>query len=129
MFSCSCCGSDVTSPKFYKGAVYGYSCFARITGEKVRKDKAVWVQAERIELAQDDCGWFYAVYLFAGKRIRVAGPLMSAASMEAKGETIETWLPADALQVTNAKGMPLYKGMVIGHKERLVSFNGQIVPF
>lgn len=64
MFSCSCCGSDVTAPKFYKGAVYGYSCFARITGEKVRKDKAVWVKAKRVTLNEDG-GLFYAIYLFA----------------------------------------------------------------
>lgn len=89
----------------------------------------MWVKAERVELAKDDGGFFYAVYIFAGKRFRVAGPLMGAASIEAKGETIDTYLPADALQIADAKGTPLYKGMQIGHRERLVICNGQTIAF
>lgn len=39
MFNCSCCGDEVTSPYFYGGGVYGYTCIKKVNS-KARKNKA-----------------------------------------------------------------------------------------
>lgn len=30
MFNCSCCGTEVTSPYFYDGGVYGWTCIKKL---------------------------------------------------------------------------------------------------
>ena len=31
--TCTCCGADITAPKFWKGKPYGFSCYAVVSGE------------------------------------------------------------------------------------------------
>lgn len=38
MFNCLCCGADVTSPYFYNGGVYGWTCIKKVN-QNVKRNK------------------------------------------------------------------------------------------
>lgn len=55
MFNCSCCGTDVTSPYFFNGGVYGYTCIKKINPKvKRNKPKSKAVEVEVIKVIFDD---------------------------------------------------------------------------
>ena len=51
MLNCSCCGTEITSPYFYDGGVYGYTCIKKVhptAGKRKSKSKTVEVDLLRI---------------------------------------------------------------------------------
>lgn len=51
MFNCSCCGTDLTSPYFYNGGVYGYTCIKKVNpSARKRKPKSKCVEVEVLKL-------------------------------------------------------------------------------
>lgn len=52
MYSCSCCGADVTVPYFHKGTVYGYTCIKKVdpSAKKV-KDAGLWVAVDSVAVS------------------------------------------------------------------------------
>lgn len=51
MYKCACCFSDVTSPHFFNGAVYGYSCIKRVNPKyKKPKEIGLLVKADEISV-------------------------------------------------------------------------------
>lgn len=52
MFNCTCCGSEITSPYFYSGGVYGWSCIKKVNPSAKRnkpKTKCAEVHILKIE--------------------------------------------------------------------------------
>jgi hypothetical protein len=48
--TCSCCGAEITAPKFKDGNAYGWACYGRLFGCKGKKpDVFVPVEVVRIE--------------------------------------------------------------------------------
>lgn len=39
MFNCTCCGTELSSPYFYNGGVYGWTCIKKVN-PNARKNKA-----------------------------------------------------------------------------------------
>lgn len=53
VFSCACCGSDVTAPYFHNGHVYGYTCIKKVDPSiKKVKDAGLWISADSVEVSQ-----------------------------------------------------------------------------
>lgn len=51
MFNCSCCGTDVTSPYFHNGGVYGYTCIKKVNpSTKRNKPKSKCVEVEVLKI-------------------------------------------------------------------------------
>ena len=51
MFNCSCCGTDVTSPYFFNGGVYGYTCIKKVNpNAKKNKAKLKCVEVEVLKI-------------------------------------------------------------------------------
>ena len=49
IFSCACCGSDVTAPYFHKGFVYGYTCIKKVNpAAKKVKDAGPWISVDSV---------------------------------------------------------------------------------
>ena len=42
--TCTCCGADITAPKFWKGKPYGFSCYAVVAGEGKHKRGATFAK-------------------------------------------------------------------------------------
>ena len=53
MFNCSCCGTEVTSPYFFKGGVYGYTCIKKVN-PKVKRNKGKCFPVEVIKVVFED---------------------------------------------------------------------------
>ena len=55
MFYCSCCGTEVTSPYFYEGGVYGYTCIKKVKPDTKRnKPKSKAVKVELLKIVFED---------------------------------------------------------------------------
>ena len=55
MFNCSCCGTEVTSPYFFNGGVYGYTCIKKVNpNAKKNKPKLKCVEVEVIKVKFDN---------------------------------------------------------------------------
>ena len=53
VFSCACCGSDVTAPYFHKGMVYGYTCIKKVNpSTKKAKDSGLWVSVDSVSIGK-----------------------------------------------------------------------------
>lgn len=53
VYSCSCCGSDVTVPYFFKGGVYGYTCIKKVDPKAKRtKDNGLWIAYQELIITQ-----------------------------------------------------------------------------
>lgn len=51
MFNCSCCGTEVTSPYFYNGGVYGWTCIKKVNpNAKKNKPKSKCVEVEVLKI-------------------------------------------------------------------------------
>ena len=51
MFNCSCCGTEVNSPYFYDGGVYGWTCIKKVNpNTKRNKPKAKCIEVEILEI-------------------------------------------------------------------------------
>ena len=51
MFNCSCCGTEVTSPYFFSGGVYGYTCIKKVNpNAKKNKPKSKCVEVEVLKI-------------------------------------------------------------------------------
>lgn len=51
MFNCSCCGTDVTSPYFFNGGVYGWTCIKKVNSNaKKNKPKTKCVEVEILKI-------------------------------------------------------------------------------
>ena len=53
MFNCSCCGTEVTSPYFFNGGVYGYTCIKKVN-PKAKKNKGKCYLVEVVKVVFDD---------------------------------------------------------------------------
>lgn len=56
MFNCSCCGTDITSPYFYDGGVYGWTCIKKVNPRARRnkpKSKFVEVIIRKVEFGEN----------------------------------------------------------------------------
>ena len=53
MFNCSCCGSDVSSPYFFEGGVYGYTCIKKVN-PKVKRNKGKCHLVEVVKVVFND---------------------------------------------------------------------------
>lgn len=77
MFNCSCCGTEVTSPYFYDGGVYGYTCIKKVNPNTKRnkpKSKAVEVEVLSIVWRNPDSnldGTGQAIISVNGEKSRV----------------------------------------------------------
>lgn len=55
MFNCSCCGTDIASPYFYNGGVYGWSCIKKVNpNAKRNKAKSKTVEVNLIKFDFDE---------------------------------------------------------------------------
>ena len=55
MFNCTCCGTEVTAPYFYKGGVYGWTCIKKVNPNARRnkpKMKAVEVKVLKVKFGE-----------------------------------------------------------------------------
>lgn len=51
MFNCSCCGTEITSPYFYNGGVYGWACIKKVNpSARKNKPKSKCVEVEVLKL-------------------------------------------------------------------------------
>lgn len=51
MFNCSCCGTEVSSPYFFGGGVYGYTCIKKVNPKaRKRKAKSKTVEVELLKI-------------------------------------------------------------------------------
>jgi hypothetical protein len=53
VYQCSCCGEVLTKPRFFKGLVYGSTCFLKVSGSKPKaKDtpKGIFLKADMVQL-------------------------------------------------------------------------------
>ena len=75
MFNCSCCGTEVNSPYFYNGGVYGYTCIKKVNPLVVKrkgKAKCVEVEALKIRFNTDVPKYGQAIVQFkSGKMTRI----------------------------------------------------------
>lgn len=75
MFSCSCCGTEVTSPYFYNGDVYGWTCIKKANPNEKRnkpKSKCVEVDVLKIKTFPKNSCRSVATILVNGKKELVA---------------------------------------------------------
>ena len=52
MFNCSCCGTEVTSPYFFNGGVYGWTCIKKVNPNARRnktKTKVIEIKVLRVK--------------------------------------------------------------------------------
>jgi hypothetical protein len=57
MFNCSCCGTDVTSPYFYNGGVYGWTCIKKVNPNAKRnkpKSKCFEVEVLKVKFESEN---------------------------------------------------------------------------
>lgn len=55
MFNCSCCGTEVASPYFYDGGVYGWTCIKKVNPKaKKNKPKLKCVEVEVLKVEFSD---------------------------------------------------------------------------
>lgn len=74
VYSCACCGSDVTSPYFFNGAVYGYTCIKKVNpSAKKVKDCGLWVSYQDliIERPELDRNRFIISVVCNGKTFQI----------------------------------------------------------
>lgn len=58
MFLCFCCGSEVTSPQFHKGHVYGWSCIKKVSDQsRVNLGKSKYTKADSVDIKDLGRGW------------------------------------------------------------------------
>lgn len=51
MFNCSCCGTEVTSPYFFNGGVYGWTCIKKVNqNAKRNKPKTKFAEVEVLKV-------------------------------------------------------------------------------
>lgn len=54
MFNCSCCGTEVTSPYFFNGSIYGWTCIKKVNqNAKRNKPKTKFVEVEVLKVVFD----------------------------------------------------------------------------
>lgn len=53
MFNCSCCGTEVTSPYFFNGGVYGYTCIKKVN-PKAKRNKGKCFTVEVVKVVFED---------------------------------------------------------------------------
>ena len=77
MFNCTCCGTEVTSPYFYNGGVYGYTCIKKLnTNARRNKPKSRVVEVEIVKILWRDAnsnldGYGQAIVVINGEKLRV----------------------------------------------------------
>lgn len=55
MFNCTCCGTEVNSPYFFEGGVYGYTCIKKVNPKAKRnKAKTNFFEVEVVKVVFDD---------------------------------------------------------------------------
>lgn len=55
MFNCSCCGTEVTSPYFFNGGVYGYTCIKKVNPKAKRnKGKCFLVEVVKVVFSDEN---------------------------------------------------------------------------
>lgn len=54
--TCTCCGADISAPKFWKGKPYGFSCYAVVSGEgKAKKgDTFIKINVASFQIYADE---------------------------------------------------------------------------
>ena len=126
LFTCTCCGIELTAPKFYKGKAYGSSCHARITGKKSKKTKAIFIPAVRISL--DTSGYLpVATYQVEGiGQVRKVCHLPIRA-LEAHGIDLDSMLPLEALEIMNDAGVWCFKGIYYSLVDNTLSYKNQVI--
>lgn len=78
MFNCSCCGTEVTSPYFYNGGVYGWTCIKKVNpNAKKNKPKSKVVEVEVLKIIwrtpeSSTDGRGQAIVSVDGEKIRVS---------------------------------------------------------
>lgn len=126
LFTCTCCGIELTAPKFYKGKAYGSSCHARITGKKSKKTKAIFIPAVRISL--DTSGYLpVATYQVEGiGQVKKACPL-TLRDLEARNIDINDLLPLEALEIMNDTGVWCFKTIHYSQVDNALLYKNQVV--
>ena len=77
MFNCSCCGTEVTSPYFYMGGVYGYTCIKKVNpNAKKNKLKSKVFEVEVVKILWRDVnsnldGYGQAIVIINCEKLRV----------------------------------------------------------
>lgn len=69
---CSCCGEEVTAPKFNNDLPYGYSCYEKLFGKKPT-DKRKFVEVKLVGEFPTEINYFPISVEYNGKRYRIQG--------------------------------------------------------
>lgn len=126
LFTCTCCGIELTAPKFYKGKAYGSICHARITGKKSKKTKAIFVPAVRISL--DTSGYLpVAMYQVEGiGQVKKTCPF-TLRDLEMRSINLDDLLPMEALEVMNDAGVWCFKTIHYSLVDSALIYKNKIV--
>jgi hypothetical protein len=120
VYSCTCCGSDVTVPYFYNKGVYGYTCIRKVN-PNAKKTKAKFVKVDSIEIKRTEgTATGTAAALLDGKKYNCGRILFDMADAQ-KGvfekfkcsnlqETDQGWF----MMVKDTNGRDLYKDRYTG---------------
>lgn len=107
-FVCACCDRAISDPVFVGGKTYGRQCAKKVLGITVKKDKTIFVKAERISVNTEN----YlpsATYMIEG-----IGKFIATAERPLnRGVDLDDMLPANALKVIDAKGIPRFKCLTV----------------
>jgi hypothetical protein len=112
-YVCSCCGSEVTAPYFFKGGVYGYTCIKKVnpTAKKV-KDAGLWATYQELVIEQPEADrQRFAVSVVSNGKTFFIGYGYSEDGKDVKGIATSSKLFQIAEQANGCK--PLFKSPVI----------------
>jgi hypothetical protein len=121
VFSCHCCGSEVTAPYFYKGAVYGYTCIKKVDPDHKRtKDKSVYVKADSITIKDIENSTVKLVVAM------VNGVKFTERSYTENGDRCSfIMVSAGLVKIKNGKGEYCYNGIVYANDSYIC--NGKVI--
>ena len=135
VYSCACCGSDVTVPYFFKGAAYGYTCIKRVNpSAKKVKDNGLWVKFDSVEMTQPEADRARYIPVVTVNGVKFAlNATYSSDLVAVRGLAVESKLFKIAEHANGAK--PFFKAPVIvteaqangSHKVTDVLINGESV--
>lgn len=120
VYSCSCCGSDVTVPYFHGKGVYGYTCIRKVN-PNARRTKAKFVMVDSIETKRTEgTATGSAVAVLNGKRYNCGGILFDMKGAQSGvfekikcanlQETDQGWF----MMVKDSNGCAIYKDKYTG---------------
>ena len=126
LFTCTCCGIELTAPKFYKGKAYGSSCHARITGKKSKKSKAIFIPAVRLSL--DTSGYLpVATYQVEGIGQVKKTCHLTLRDLEIRSIDLDDLLPLEALEIMNDAGVWCFKTIHYSLVDSALIYKNKIV--